>query len=82
MGLWLCSRLQKFAVEAQHPNWIVVTTHVEKVKSFAPNVNHYVADVFVGPAERAAETLEVYMKPGSAGMMREDRTLELSVIMT
>jgi tRNA G37 N-methylase Trm5 len=31
-------------------DWMVLVVHVEKVKSFAPNVNHYVADVFVGPA--------------------------------
>ena len=28
--------------------WSVVCVHVEKVKSFAPTVNHYVADVFLG----------------------------------
>ena len=30
-------------------DWMVLVVHVEKVKSFAPNVNHYVADVFIGP---------------------------------
>ena len=29
--------------------WIAVVRHVEKVKSFAPMVDHVVADVFVGP---------------------------------
>ena len=29
--------------------WIAVIHHVEKVKSFAPMVDHVVADVFVGP---------------------------------
>ncbi len=29
--------------------WIAIVRHVEKVKSFAPMVDHVVADVFVGP---------------------------------
>ena len=32
-----------------HDEWIAVVRHVEKVKSFAPMVDHVVADVFVGP---------------------------------
>jgi Met-10+ like-protein len=30
-------------------DWITVCTHVERVKSFAPNVYHYLADVYLGP---------------------------------
>ena len=30
-------------------DWIAVVRHVEKVKSFAPMIDHVVADVFVGP---------------------------------
>lgn len=33
-------------------DWVVACLHVEKVKSFAPTVNHYVADVFVGPKSK------------------------------
>ncbi|KAL3808373.1 hypothetical protein ACHAXA_005344 [Cyclostephanos tholiformis] len=29
--------------------WIAIVRHVEKVKSFAPMIDHIVADVFVGP---------------------------------
>lgn len=52
--MWLCVRLRNFARADQvdGPDWIVVATHVEKVKSFAPKVNHYVADVFAGPLDR------------------------------
>jgi tRNA G37 N-methylase Trm5 len=42
---WLCKSLSKLA----NNDWIVYCNHVEKVKSFAPTVNHYVADVFCGP---------------------------------
>lgn len=31
--------------------WTVICVHVERVKSFAPTVNHYVADVFLGNPE-------------------------------
>jgi len=45
---WICQSLSGM-VEGTHKNWIVYCLYVEKVKSFAPNVNHYVADVFCGP---------------------------------
>ena len=49
---WLCLSLIQI-VKRDHPhrkNWHAVCTHVEKVKSFAPKVDHVVADVFVGPS--------------------------------
>ena len=59
---WLCQILyQHVLVELDKLNfsspedidWVVICHHVEKVKSFAPTVNHYVADVFVGPRTTA-----------------------------
>uniref|UniRef100_A0A7S4ANR9 tRNA(Phe) (4-demethylwyosine(37)-C(7)) aminocarboxypropyltransferase n=1 Tax=Pseudo-nitzschia australis TaxID=44445 RepID=A0A7S4ANR9_9STRA len=47
--LWLCHRLDVLAREENRPrNWWILCNHVERVKSFAPTVFHYVADVFVG----------------------------------
>ncbi|KAL7432341.1 hypothetical protein ACHAXH_005460 [Discostella pseudostelligera] len=46
---WLCDTLAQYALPNGHDGWIAVCTHVEKVKSFAPKVDHVVADVFVGP---------------------------------
>ena len=48
---WLCRSLSNLAVNRNGDNWIAVCTHVEKVKSFAPKVDHVVADVFVGPCD-------------------------------
>ena len=48
---WLCRSLSNLAVNSNGVNWIAVCTHVEKVKSFAPKVDHVVADVFVGPCD-------------------------------
>ena len=52
-ALWLCSRLAdsvaKLDDRSTEVDWAVLCTHIEKVKSFAPTVNHYVADVCVGP---------------------------------
>jgi len=48
---WLCRSLSNLAVNSNGNNWIAVCTHVEKVKSFAPKVDHVVADVFVGPCD-------------------------------
>ncbi len=46
---WLCHTLSQCAANDGHNDWIAICTHVEKVKSFAPKVDHVVADVFVGP---------------------------------
>ncbi|KAL9190037.1 hypothetical protein ACHAXT_007248 [Thalassiosira profunda] len=48
---WLVRSLADIAHEAQANEWIAVCAHVEKVKSFAPKVDHVVADVFVGPRD-------------------------------
>lgn len=51
---WLCRRLFDMIKELEPSptgEWSVICTHVEKVKSFAPTVNHYVADVFLGEPE-------------------------------
>jgi len=83
--LWLCSRLRVFLVEEERPvEWIVLAEHVEKVKSFAPTVNHYVADVFVGPLEcyhptnyNAAVAIQSSLAPGQTGVLKKESTLEL-----
>ena len=47
---WLCQRLLDICANLKKPTgWVVVCNHVERVKSFAPTVSHFVADVFVGP---------------------------------
>eukprot|EP00980_Cylindrotheca_fusiformis_P022372 scaffold9262_cov107-Cylindrotheca_fusiformis.AAC.1 len=50
--LWTCFQLLQLVQEEKKKkktksNWIVVCNHVEKVKSFAPTVAHYVADVYI-----------------------------------
>jgi tRNA G37 N-methylase Trm5 len=57
--LWTCSQLVSLASEEHRPeDWIALCHHVEKVKSFAPTVAHYVADVYVGSRPMANELLE------------------------
>eukprot|EP00536_Pseudo-nitzschia_multiseries_P007117 jgi/Psemu1/324610/estExt_fgenesh1_pg.C_1630001 len=57
--LWLCHRLYVLVREENRPNnWQVICNHVERVKSFAPTVFHYVADVFVGiPTSDASDPI-------------------------
>jgi len=52
----------------QRENWKVICYHVEKVKSFAPKIDHLVADVFLGPTEK--EDFEVIF--GSALILNGD----------
>ena len=47
----MCNRLLGIVDEEREESsqWVVVCVRVERVKSFAPQIHHYVADVFVGP---------------------------------
>ncbi len=47
---WLCRSLISISKKNDHSrDWHAVCVYIERVKSFAPKVDHYVADVFVGP---------------------------------
>lgn len=47
---WLCRSLVCISTKNEYStDWHAVCNHIERVKSFAPKVDHYVADVFVGP---------------------------------
>lgn len=47
---WLCRSLVSLSKKNKcSTHWHAVCHHIERVKSFAPKVDHYVADVFVGP---------------------------------
>jgi len=49
-SLWICYCLSKLVCKFRDENnWHVICNHVERVKSFAPKVDHLVADVFIGP---------------------------------
>lgn len=69
-GKWLCVQLKSYAREA---SWSVVLAHIQKVKSFAPTVNHYVADVCLGPPEivtqRCCRDEGMSLLPGVAMML-------------
>jgi tRNA G37 N-methylase Trm5 len=68
--LWLCQSLLLLAKEEERPSdWVVLCDHVEKVKSFAPTVSHYVADVFVGSVEKIPQG--VSMMGFQAGVIQD-----------
>lgn len=49
-ALWLCSRLIQFCQNIPgKQQWTAICNQVVTVKSFAPHIDHVVADVFVGP---------------------------------
>lgn len=64
-SVWLCSRMAWFVTQLDEgriaEDWIVRCVHVQKVKSFAPTVNHYVADVFVGPKKNGTSLLPLLL---------------------
>lgn len=64
-ALWLCRCLARLAVDEVSPDWVALCTHVERVKSFAPSVYHYVADVFVG-TRNAIQSQGILVNMGSA----------------
>ena len=51
-SFWISHRLAEIARDdIGYDSWVAICCNVEKVKSFAPKVDHYVADVWVGPRE-------------------------------
>lgn len=47
---WLCRSLVHISEKnEQCKDWHAICSHIERVKSFAPKVDHFVADVFLGP---------------------------------
>jgi tRNA G37 N-methylase Trm5 len=65
---WLCLQLRNMAVTEQSKGWVVMVVHVEKVKSFAPTVNHYVADVYAGPRS-SCPLVDTTTTPGTANVL-------------
>jgi hypothetical protein len=63
-AVWVSGRIRDLAI-AGHGGWIAAVVHIEKVKSFAPHVNHYVADVWVGPSTQCASVVHGTIPVGS-----------------
>jgi tRNA G37 N-methylase Trm5 len=56
---WICQSLKFLTKKHVYSNdWNVICVHVERVKSFAPLVDHLVADVFVGPTNSPKVSLK------------------------
>eukprot|EP00934_Nitzschia_sp_Nitz4_P003629 Nitzschia sp. Nitz4//scaffold347_size17400//9706//11130//NITZ4_008835-RA/size17400-processed-gene-0.18-mRNA-1//-1//CDS//3329548666//3619//frame0 len=69
-ALWMCRSLQDLCKLADRPSdWIVLCTHLERVKSFAPTVSHFVADIFVGPPHNHPNVST--MGDATAGVLRD-----------
>jgi hypothetical protein len=70
--LWLCRCLARITVDEVSPDWSVLCTNVERVKSFAPTVYHYVADVLVGPRDAVRnQGFDIDMRAVCVGMLNE-----------
>ena len=91
-ALWISFTLRSYTICPKDYNeheetfdWIILVAHVEKVKSFAPTINHYVADVFVGPREyyqppnrpKATFVHKLKLTTGLTGVLHTDGTLIL-----
>ena len=77
---WLCWKLRELVrLENLHNEWVILLTHVEKVKSFAPTVNHYVGDVMLGQPERVVATARNggVLEAGMAGVLHDNSTIKL-----
>lgn len=73
---WMCRKLLDFVDEEYgKPNeCVVVCIRVERVKSYAPQIHHYVADVFVGPSSNIPN--QVNIRGHRAGALHQDGFLE------
>lgn len=73
--LWI-SRVLKQMLSKTDPDVVVVVSHLERVKSFAPTVNHYVADVLLAPrGEVAKRLLNVDIASGTTGVLQANGTV-------
>jgi Met-10+ like-protein len=69
-AIWTCKSLLDICNEIGRPDdWVVLCNHVEKVKSFAPTVSHFVADIFVGPSALHIRSHE--LSGSKAGVLRQ-----------
>lgn len=58
---WMCKTLLDHVEEDGKPeDWVVLCVWVERVKSYAPKIHHYVADVFIGPKSCLPISVELY----------------------
>ena len=73
-AMWTCKCLLDFCNEVGRPDgWVVLCNHVERVKSFAPTVSHFVADIFVGPSALHVRSSE--LNGCKAGVLRQDECM-------
>ena len=89
-SIWVSRQLSTICQASNRPaDWIVLVEHVERVKSFAPTVSHYVADTFVGSIERHSRTRPeptrtihdpALLKPAFVGVLQSDGTLLVAPI--
>jgi tRNA G37 N-methylase Trm5 len=79
---WLCVRLKGYLGKDEnelHHDWVVLGHHLEKVKSFAPTVNHYVADVYLGPRPSFTYSTSngpFHCEPGFVGFVEKGKLKE------
>jgi len=74
-ALWVCKKLYKIASiagmgseEVWGNDFVILCHYVERVKSYAPNIEHFVADIFLGP--RLPYSLNVDMNRQRIGIIQ------------
>jgi tRNA wybutosine-synthesizing protein 2 len=82
-ALWMCRKLSTIYLEiypddSRSRAWIVCH-NVEKVKSYSPKVDHFVADVFVGPRLPEWMRLDLDEGQGRVGICSNKGFLESDV---
>jgi hypothetical protein len=77
LSLWLCSRLVQYCRDIPDKHrWTAICHQVIQVKSFAPRIDHVVADVFVGPILTGDEK---WCKQWFDNEMAHENTIDLLV---
>jgi hypothetical protein len=72
---WMCKTLLGYVDEDGKPeDWVVLCAGVERVKSYAPHIHHYVADVFVGPS--SCLTISVELEGHRAGVLQRNNEFD------
>ena len=74
-GSWVCQRLLKLRDDCGGDPvraHVVLCQHIERVKSFAPKIEHFVADIFLGSVYRLSHDLpHISMKGHRCGIIQQ-----------
>jgi len=71
--VWICVKMDEILsgilVGSDQASYVILCHHIERVKSFAPKIDHFVADIFIGP--KLPQNLNIDMEGRRKGILHQ-----------